>query len=119
MTRAWSLLGFAAAVELVGFYALNISVGLSRVVPTLAMFAAFFIVYWLLARVMKRLPLGVAYALWSGSAVTLTSLMDLTMFGERLAPGQALGIGFIITGIVWLNLGASRSKGLQTTDEAS
>ncbi len=118
MTRDWLLLGLAIAFEIVGFYALNISDGFSRVAPTLTVFAAFFMVYWLLARIMRRLPLGIVYALWSGCTVALTSLMDLMIFGEQPAVGQTLGLGLIIAGVAWLNLSASSGQRSEATNEA-
>lgn len=104
MRRNWLLLGLAIVLEIFGFYALDISEGLSRVAPTVVVFATFSLTFWLLARVMRRLPLGVVYALWSGCTTVLTSLMDLIVFGQQLAFGQVLGIGLIVLGTAWLHL---------------
>lgn len=105
MKRNWLLLGLAIALEIFGFYALEVSDGLSRVAPTVVVLVAFSLTFWLLARVMRRLPLGLVYALWSGCTTVLTSLMDLIVFGQHLAFGQVLGIGLIVIGTVWLHLG--------------
>lgn len=111
MRRNWLLLGLAIALEIFGFYALEVSEGLSRVVPTVMVFATFSLTFWLLARVMKRLPLGAVYALWSGGTTVLTSVMDLVVFGQQLVFGQVLGIAFIVVGTVWLNLSLSGTVG--------
>lgn len=107
MIRSWLLLGLAIVLEVFGFYALNVPESLSRATPTVLVFATFSLTFWLLARVMRRLPLGVVYALWSGCTTVLTSLMDLVVFGQQLAFGQVLGISLIVMGAVWLHLGLS------------
>lgn len=107
MRRSWLLLGLAIFLEIFGFYALEMSDGLSRAAPTVVVFAAFSLTFWLLARVMRRLPLGLVYALWSGCTTVLASLMDLVVFDQQLAFGQALGICLIIAGTVWLHLSLS------------
>lgn len=110
MRRNWLLLGLAIVLEMFGFYALEASDGLRLVVPTALVFAAFSVTFWLLARVMRRLPLGVVYALWSGCTIVLTSLMDLVVFGQQLSFGQMLGISLVVVGVVWLNLDLSHGR---------
>lgn len=107
MIRNWLLLGIAIAVEMIGFYALESSDGLTRTIPTITTFVAFSLTYWALARIMKLLPLGVVYALWSGCTIVLTAVMDLVVFGQQLALAQILGIVCIVSGVVWVNLSLS------------
>ena len=73
-------------------------------------FATFSLTFWLLARIMRRLPLGVVYALWSGCTTVLTSVMDRVVFGQELVFAQVLGIALIVAGTVWLNLGLSGTE---------
>lgn len=114
MTRNWLLLGLAVVLEVFGFYALSVSDGLTRLVPAMLVAATFSLTFWLLARVMKRLPLGIVYALWSGCTTVLASLLDLAVFGQRLEVVQVLGIGLIIAGTTWLHLELSGSSGRDT-----
>lgn len=110
MSRNWLLLGFAIVLEMFGFYALEASDGLRRAVPTALVFATFSVTFWLLARVMRRLPLGAVYALWSGCTIVLTSLMDVVVFGRQPSFGQMLGVGLVVVGVVWLNLALSYGR---------
>lgn len=110
MIRNWLLLGFAKVLEVFGFHALDVSDGLRREIPALLVFAAFSLTFRLLARVMRLLPLGVVYALWSGCTTVLTASMDLLVFGQRLAFRQVLGIGLIIAGTVWFHLSLVRKE---------
>lgn len=107
MRRNWLLLGLAIVLEIFGFYALEGSDGLSRMVPAVVVFVTFSLTFWLLARIMRRLPLGMVYALWSGCTTVLTSLMGLIVFGQQLAFGQVLGIGLIVLGTARLHLSLS------------
>ena len=116
MIRNWLLLGLAIAVEMLGFYALEISDSLTQTTPTVTVFVAFSLTFWLLARVMKQLPLGVVYALWSGCTIVLTALMDLVIFGQQLALPQVLGIVCVVSGVVWLNLGLSGNDEERSSD---
>jgi small multidrug resistance pump len=116
LIRNWLLLGLAIAAEMFGFYALEISDGLTQTIPAVTVFVAFSLTYWLLARIMKRLPLGVVYALWSGCTIVLTALMDLVLFGQQLALAQVLGIACVVFGVVWLNLSLSDNDKERSSD---
>ena len=58
----------------------------------------------ILSLVLRGVPLGIAYAIWSGLGIVLISLVGYFVFGQKLDPAAILGLGLIIAGVVVLNL---------------
>lgn len=68
---------------------------------SLALLAAF---VWLLGRVLQALPVGTAYAVWTGIGAVGTVLMGIILFGESLSAARLGGISLVLVGIVTLKL---------------
>ncbi|GAF54312.1 ethidium bromide-methyl viologen resistance protein EmrE [Psychrobacter sp. JCM 18900] len=60
--------------------------------------------FYLLAQTLKTIPLGVAYALWGGLGIVLTSLVGLVFFKQSLDTAAVVGIAMIVGGVVVMNL---------------
>ena len=60
--------------------------------------------FWLLSVVMKTIPTGIAYAIWSGIGIVLISLIGLFVFKQKLDLAAILGIGLICAGVLVINL---------------
>jgi small multidrug resistance pump len=100
----WLLLGLAIAFETIGTTALKASDGMTRLWPALLVVVAYALSFWLLALVLRVLPVGVAYAIWSGVGICLIAAIGWVVFGQKLDTPALIGMGLIIAGIVTINL---------------
>jgi small multidrug resistance pump len=103
-TPGWLLLLLAIASEVVGTSCLKLSAGMSRPLPTLVVLAAYGSAMLLLAKVVQTIPLGVAYALWSGIGIVAIVLVGVFAYRQIPSFGQLLGIALITTGVAVVNL---------------
>lgn len=99
-TRAWSLLGLAVAAEIVGVLALRASAGFERLAPSLTAVVAFGIALVVVSRVMKVLPVSVAYPAWAGGGTAGVALLGMTVLGEAPTVARLLGIALIVGGVI-------------------
>ncbi|PWE29071.1 QacE family quaternary ammonium compound efflux SMR transporter [Pararhodobacter marinus] len=100
----WVYLLTAIFFETVGTTALKASAGFTRLGPSLLVVVAYGASFWLLAMVLKVMPVGIAYAVWSGAGIVLISAIGLVVFGQRLDLPAILGIALIMAGILVINL---------------
>jgi small multidrug resistance pump len=101
---AWVYLVGAILTEVSGTVILPSTDGLRRPVPTLAMLACYGLSIWLLALALKRLDLGLTYAIWAGSGTALVAVIGVVALGEPMSALKLLGIALVVAGIVSLNL---------------
>lgn len=100
----WLYLGVAILFETIGTTALKASDGMTRLGPALLVLLAYTISFWLLALVLRVIPVGVAYAIWSGLGICLIAAIGWGVFGQRLDTPALVGLGLIILGIAVINL---------------
>lgn len=100
----WILLGFAILAEVVGTSAMKASEGFSKVIPSLITVVCYGIAFYLLSLTLRTIPVGIAYAVWSGVGIVLISLVAWALYGQKLDAAGLLGIGLIITGVIVLNV---------------
>jgi small multidrug resistance pump len=100
----WLYLGVAILFETIGTTALKASDGMTRAGPAIVVVLAYAFSFWLLALVLRVIPVGVAYAIWSGLGVCLIAGIGWVVFGQRLDAPAMLGLGLIIAGILVINL---------------
>ena len=60
--------------------------------------------FWLLAIVLRTIPVGIAYAIWSGLGIVLITAIGYLLFNQRLDTPAMIGLGLIVAGIVVINL---------------
>ena len=96
----WLLLVLAILTETIGTSALKASDGFTRLWPSLITVAAYAGSFWLLALVLRTVPVGIAYAMWSGLGIAFITLIGWLWFGERLDAPAVIGLGLIVAGIV-------------------
>lgn len=101
-----SYLYLAAAIvsEVIGTSALKASNEFTRLVPTLIMIAAFLSAFYFLTLTLRTIPVGVAYAIWSGVGIVLISLVARVLFGQKLDAPAIIGMTLIVTGVLVINL---------------
>lgn|SRR5699024_6362635 len=102
--NAWVALGLAIAAEVVATSALKSSDGFSRPWPSLLVVAGYGTAFYFLSITLRHLPVGVAYAVWSGAGTVLVTLVGVWVFRQKIDLAGMLGIGLIIAGVLVLNL---------------
>ncbi|WP_044276467.1 SMR family transporter [Caldilinea sp.] len=102
--KAWLLLMGAIIAEVTATTALRASDGLSRLGPTLIVIVGYSISFYLLSLTLRTIPMGIAYAIWSGIGLVLITLSARFFFGQELDTPALIGMGFILVGIVIMNL---------------
>ena len=90
----------AVAAETIGTTALQASNQFTRLGPTVIVVLAYGVAFYFLGVALKYIPVGIAYALWSGLGIVLIALIGLTVFGQTLDAAAVLGLAMIIGGIV-------------------
>jgi quaternary ammonium compound-resistance protein SugE len=104
---AWVFLGIAGLLEVVWAYFMKISEGFTKPVETVAMIVAMGISFWLLSLAMKELPLGTAYAVWTGIGAAGAFVVGIVVLGEAATAMRIGSVLLILTGIVGLKLASS------------
>jgi len=102
--QQWIYLGIAIVSEVIGTSALNASAGFSRLWPSLVVVAGYAVAFYCLSLALKSIPVGVAYAIWSGVGVALIALVGWAIFGQALDAPAVIGIALIVAGVVVLNV---------------
>lgn len=100
----WLILGAAIVFETIATSALKASDGMTRVTPTLLVIAAYAVSFWLLAQVLRVIPVGIAYAIWSGVGICLIAAIGWAVFGQRLDMPALLGMSMIVAGILVIKI---------------
>jgi small multidrug resistance pump len=103
----WLYLTLAIAGEIVATSALKASDGFTRLGPSVMVVLGYAVAFYLLAQVLRTIPLGIAYAIWSGVGVAAVTLIGWLVYGQRLDAPAVLGIGLIVAGVLVLNLWSS------------
>lgn len=102
--QAWLYLAVAIVSEVIATSALKVSDGFTRPWPSLVVVAGYAIAFWLLALTLRTMPVGIAYAVWSGAGIALITLIGWLVFGQSLDAPALLGLALIIAGVVVLSL---------------
>ena len=101
---AWIILIIAGLCEVGWAVGLKYTEGFSRLWPSVATLLAMVVSVVLLAWSLKVLPLGTAYAVWTGIGAVGTAALGMYLFGESREVARLLSIGLIVAGIVGLKL---------------
>src|SRR5512136_2337418 len=100
----WIYLLIAILTEVVGTSLMKVSQGLTRVLPTVGMFALYAVSFIFMALALKKIEVGIAYAIWSGLGTAMIALIGIAWFRESFNLPKLVGIILIIGGVVLLNL---------------
>ncbi len=99
---AWVVLIVAGLFEIGWAIGLKYTEGFTRLVPTLATAASMVVSLGLLGLALKTLPVGTAYAVWTGVGSVGTALLGILLFGESTSALRLACIGLIVAGIIGL-----------------
>ncbi len=100
-------LGIAIALEVAGTTLLQQSQQFTRLLPTAGMAACYIASMYFLSISLRVLPMGIAYAIWSGLGIVLISGIGFVALGQRLDGPALIGLGLIIAGVLVVNLFSS------------
>lgn len=103
-TMLYAMLMLAIVFEVLGTSAMQAAQHFTRLLPTLMMVVCYAIAFYFLSYTLKAIPVGIAYAIWSGLGIVLISVAGYFLFGQKLDFAALLGLGLIIAGVVVLNL---------------
>lgn len=104
---SWLVLAASVLAEVAGTLALRHADGFTRFFPSIATGLCYAAAIWLMAISVRHLEVGLTYAVWAGSGTALTALLGILCFGESANMLRLAGLGFIIAGVIALNLSAS------------
>jgi len=99
---AWLVLFLAGLLEVV--WAVGLKSGFTRLWPSLVTLTAMALSVLLLARAMQAIPMGTAYAVWTGIGAVGTVIAGIVLFGDPLTPTRTVCLLLILAGILGLKL---------------
>jgi len=103
---SWFILFIAGLLEVVWAVGLKYTHGFSRLVPTVVTIAAMVISMALLSWAMKTLPVGTAYAVWTGIGAVGAAVTGIILLGESASPMRIVSLACIVIGIIGLKMSA-------------
>ncbi len=101
---AWLFVIVAGLLEVAWSFSLKLSHGFSVLLPSVATIVLMLASFLLLSHGMKTLPLGTAYAVWTGIGAVGAGLVGIVFLGESASPMRILSIALIVAGIIGLKL---------------
>ncbi|CDG97115.1 multidrug resistance protein; DLP12 prophage [Xenorhabdus bovienii str. puntauvense] len=94
----------AIVSEVIATTMLKASDGFSRLMPSIVVVIGYCFSFWALSQVVKVLPLGIAYAIWSGLGIVLVSVAAIFLYQQKLDLPAIIGMLLIIMGVLVINL---------------
>jgi small multidrug resistance pump len=101
------LLAIAIGSEVAGTIALKYTDGFTRPFPSAVVVGGYALSFWMLALVLKEMPIGIAYAVWAAVGTAMVAGIGIVAFGEPAGTLKLLSLALIIGGVVGLNLAGS------------
>jgi small multidrug resistance pump len=105
--NAYLALGIAIVSEVIATAALKASHGFSQLVPSLIVVVGYGAAFYFLSITLKTIPVGVAYAIWSGTGIVLISIIGWLLMGQKLDLPAIIGIALIMAGVITINVWSS------------
>lgn len=103
-------LAIAIVAEVIATSALKAAEGFTRLVPSLIVAVGYVVAFYALSQTLKSIPVGLAYAIWSGVGILLVTAIAWVAYKQRLDLPALVGIGLILLGVLVINL-FSKSAG--------
>ncbi|GGC23171.1 DMT family transporter [Pseudoduganella buxea] len=100
----WLFLAIAIISETIATSALKASEGFSRALPSTVVVVGYGIAFYFLSLTLRTIPVGVAYAVWSGAGIVLIALAGWLVYGQKLDLPALVGMGLIIAGVIVMNV---------------
>lgn len=101
---SYAYLAIAIIAEVIATTALKASEGFSNLLPSILVVVGYGVAFYCLSMTLRTIPVGIAYAIWSGAGIVLVSLIGFALYGQKLDVWAVIGIGLIMSGVLILNL---------------
>jgi small multidrug resistance pump len=100
----WIYLYIAIAAEVMATSALKASASFTQLVPSIIVVVGYSVSFYLLTLALQKIPLGVAYAIWSAFGMALVTIIAAVRYGETLDTPAIVGMAMIVGGVLVINL---------------
>jgi small multidrug resistance pump len=100
----WIFLCIAVCAEVAGTAALKASQGFTKLVPSAIVIVGYGVAFYFLSLTLDKIPVGIAYALWSGIGIVLISIVGWVFLDQKLDLAAGAGMAFIVVGVAVINL---------------
>ncbi|MDI5922620.1 SMR family transporter [Halomonas sp. LR5S13] len=107
---AFLFLALAIVAEVIATSALKASEGFTRLWPSVTVVVGYGLAFYLLALVLRTMPVGIAYAFWAGLGIVLVTLVGILVYGEKPDLPALLGLAMIVGGVVVIQVFSSVSS---------
>ena len=101
---SWLYLAIAIVAEVIATSALKAADGFTRLGPSAVVVVGYCTSFYFLSLALRGVPMGVAYAVWSGVGIVLISVIAWLLYGQKLDAPAVLGMTLIVAGVVVLNV---------------
>ena len=100
----WIFLSIAIISEVIATSCLKAAEGFTRFWPSLVVIVGYLLAFYLLSLTLKTIPVGVAYAIWSGVGIVLIALSGWLFLGQSLDMPALIGLSLIVAGVAVINV---------------
>jgi small multidrug resistance pump len=101
---AYLYLGVAITAEVIATSALRAAEGFTVLIPSVIAIVGYVVAFYFLSLTLKTMPVGVAYAIWSGVGIVVVSIVAFVLYKQVLDLPALLGMGLIMAGVLVINL---------------
>ena len=100
----WVYLGLAIFSEVLATSFLKSSEGFTKLWPSVIVLVGYMLAFYFLSLTLETIPIGIAYAIWSGVGVASITIVSVVAFDQKIDLSAVVGIGLIIIGVIVLRL---------------
>ena len=100
----WIFLTLAIISEVIGTSFLKSTEGFTKLLPSIIVLAGYCAAFYFLSLTLDSIPIGMAYAIWSGVGIAAITVVSVIFFEQKLDFAAVVGMGLIIAGVVVLRL---------------
>ncbi len=100
----WLYLILAILFEIVATTAMKLSEGFSKLIPSIGTIVGYLICFTFLSMALKKIDLGIAYAIWGAAGTTIMAAIGIMLFHESVSVMKITSIFLIVLGVIGLNL---------------
>jgi small multidrug resistance pump len=100
----WAFLAIAILCETIATSALKYSDGFKNIIPSIIVITGYVISFYFLSLTLKQIPIGIAYAIWSGVGIILISIFGYFVLKQTLDIPAVIGLSLIVIGVIVINL---------------
>lgn len=105
---SWALLLLAIILEVCGTISMKLSDGFANLLPSILIFVFYIASFSLLVLALKKIDVGIAYAIWAGTGTALIAIIGIIYFKESVSLLKIISISLIIIGVIGIHLSESK-----------